>query len=248
MDVLRSIVDARLPPLFSCERAFRGVLSKGAASLVFICAFLCSATVFFLASCGSVFIPRYFFGNQRPGGGVLSSWNIHTTSFFSWKNSEYSLRDPPAIGTSLHYSFLVCAGVMSALLVLASHIDNILYLLPDTLTFGIALCALVYSAGAGGVVLKIGVAFLICVIGYMLSSRGIIGYGDVKLCAAVALSCGIAIFSIILCALIGSGTWGMWKIFGGKGRIHIPLGPWICSATWSHFLLFAIYMGQYNHV
>lgn len=147
------------------------------------------------------------------------------------------------------YSFPVIKTVFICLLALLLTVQCVIdyryQLLPDTVTALVAVLGLVYNglllqdaqeALLGGFA---GVAVMLVI---YLMSRGGMGFGDVKLAAALGLCLGLE--NILLCLLLAFITGGVVAVIllvvRAKGRQEaVPFGPFLCLGA-----MLSIFYGQ----
>lgn len=147
------------------------------------------------------------------------------------------------------YSFPVMKTVfvwlLALLLALQCVIDCRYQLLPDTVTALIAVLGLIYNGlllQAAQEVLLGGFAGLAVMLVIYLLSRGGMGFGDVKLAAALGLCLGLE--NIFVCMLLAFVTGGIVAavllVIRAKGRQEaVPFGPFLCLGA-----LLSILCGQ----
>lgn len=106
---------------------------------------------------------------------------------------------------------------MAALLLAAAWRDLATRLLPDSLALGIAGLGLVSRAalGFGEVIASFGMAALLFVLLLPAAMRGVLGGGDVKLCAALALGLApAAAWDFIIFTVMFGGVLGLAYLAG----------------------------------
>lgn len=147
------------------------------------------------------------------------------------------------------YSFPVMKTVFACLLALLLAVQCVIdcryQLLPDTVTALIAVLGLIYNGlllQAVQEVLLGGFAGVAAMLMIYLLSRGGMGFGDVKLAAALGLCLGLD--NILVCLLLAFVTGGIVAavllVIRAKGRQEaVPFGPFLCLGA-----LVSIFCGQ----
>jgi leader peptidase (prepilin peptidase)/N-methyltransferase len=146
----------------------------------------------------------------------------------------------------------VASAVLGSLMIAGADVDARTCLLPDIVTWGAAGCGIVaaaalnpydeWHAGAAAILRAAGTAFALGLLRWCharLRTREGLGFGDVKLAAAVgawlpleaiplcfALAAGAALVAVLLAHLRGEAISGLTKI---------PLGAFLCPALWLIF-------------
>lgn len=142
--------------------------------------------------------------------------------------------------------------VFAWFLVALSLIDCFTLLLPDALTQPLMWSGLLISVSGFGIPLELAV--LGSILGYLtlwvlywvfrfFTGQEGIGYGDLKLLAAIGAWVGVDMLPLVctLAASLGIVFWLWWKAMGRSGRL-IPFGPALSSAG------LLIYISQKSHI
>jgi prepilin signal peptidase PulO-like enzyme (type II secretory pathway) len=136
---------------------------------------------------------------------------------------------------TIHGKVTLCRHlIMGFIIILAAAIDLGTYVLPDILTLGGALIALIssgksFSAAFLGSLIGLGVMFCIAI----LSSGGM-GGGDVKLGLTIGAFVGWpSIISALAISFLLGGAWGSILILAKKRKKtdYIPFGPFLALGT-----------------
>lgn len=160
-------------------------------------------------------------------------------------------------GFSLPGAFFFFGAALPVLLLLAAA-DAKYTIMPDQLTGLLALLGVFYGI-AGGVYMALtgpftvlgclsplfgalaagGAPAILLVVGALLFKREIMGFGDVKLLAAIGLFCGLkgSVLVLLLTVLLSGLTFALLMAAGRLKRGDMrPLGPFIAAAAFAYLL------------
>ncbi|MDD6310424.1 MAG: A24 family peptidase [Firmicutes bacterium] len=110
-------------------------------------------------------------------------------------------------------------------------IDNMMW---DLLT-GLAIGGGVMLAAAG--------------IGALITKKESVGFGDVKLCAAIGLMLGVAgIATTLVLGLLASGLYATGILVTGRAKKDdaMPLGPFLCCGAFTYIIIVVPFLLMYN--
>ena len=164
--------------------------------------------------------------------------------------------------------FYTLAGMLILWLLMLIGISDYHYMIiPDQLVVALAIAAIPYigldfaALSAGhmiyfhssylsplfGALVGGGSLWLIGLIGSLMTKKEAMGFGDVKLLAAIGLICGLrGILIVLIITILTSGLWFILllltkKIQRGENK---PLGPYIAAAC----AIYIVFYNQVNHL
>lgn len=143
--------------------------------------------------------------------------------------------------------YMIIPDQMIALLALSTIGFFPLYkgckLAPDFLPDGTAWNLLI------GMVIGGGVMLLSAGVGALITKREAVGFGDVKLCAAIGLALGTSgILVTLLVGLLASGVYAAVLLAARrvKKNDEMPLGPFLCAGAAFYIIIVVPFLLMYN--
>ena len=142
---------------------------------------------------------------------------------------------------------LALAGLVTCWLLLMIALADLKYMIiPDQFVIMLAISAIGFMPFRGDMMrpllgLAIGGGAMLVIAGIgALAKREMIGFGDVKLCAALGLVLGLrgTIITLIL-AVLAAGAYAAVGLARGrlKKTDHLPMGPFICGSAMAYIFI-----------
>lgn len=154
----------------------------------------------------------------------------------------------------LPWPVAVASAVLGSLMIAGADVDARTCLLPDFVTWGAAVCGVVaaaalnpydeWHAGAAAIVRAAITAFAVALLRWChgrLRAREGLGFGDVKLAAAVGA--WLPLDAIPMCFSLAAGSALVAVLFDRlrgeaiSGSTKIPFGAFLCPALWLIFYM-----------
>ena len=149
--------------------------------------------------------------------------------------------------------FMIAGFLACLAMVIIGNADRKYTIIPDQFVVMLAIASLGFlplhhqlTQPLGGLAIGGGVMLIVAIIGKVAYKREVMGFGDVKLCAAMGLCLGIRGMLFVLAAgCFASGieaAIGLARKKYKKDDIK-PLGPWLCAAGVIYiFIIWPFYM------
>jgi len=142
---------------------------------------------------------------------------------------------------------LALAGLIACWLLLMIALADLKYMIiPDQFVIMLAISAIAFLPFRGSIIqpllgLAIGGGAMLVLAGIgALAKKEMIGFGDVKLCAALGLVLGIrGIICALTAAVLAAGIYAAAGLVSGKLKAgdHMPMGPFICGCATAYIFI-----------
>lgn len=154
--------------------------------------------------------------------------------------------------TVAHLSHMECAQLAAAglitcwLLLMIALADMKFMIIPDQFVIMLAVCAIGFIRFRGGLMdpligLAIGGGSVLIIAGIgALAKKEMIGFGDVKLCAALGLVLGMrGIIVTLIVAVLAAGIYAAAGLARGKlaKNDQLPLGTFVCGSAMAYIFV-----------